>query len=751
MPDQLRSALTMKHTTPTALFMLTVLLVLSITAAPATAQHALEPGQSVDGHIDTAQARDSYTFDAEAGDTVALAVGLNDPSQSDLQPRLAVFDPNGTELDSASGRAGTGLRLRIRRSGTHAVVVHDRHSRHTGRYRLVLLRAPDPSATDDRSSYLVSGEPQEAELPHGGIHMYRYEAQAGDRLHVAMAETEEDSPLNPSLTIVDPHGRPLGASHGFRGTVQSWRAVHSGTYYILAGDRNRDESGPYRLTLAAVPGDGKPATDSNHTALRYNQRTSGTLEPGDIDIFQYQGVPGVEVHVATEASDGNASSGMKRVQLYDPHGWLLDEATDFDFTNVVEAEMLHAKPHHIVVYHGDAEVGGDYEISVSAPVPPGAVTELPAPETNDQSSSPGETDQDADSSTDDAASEQDNEQAPDGELEQPIITSVEPDPVTGQNSPQPFTIRGRHFHPDATVTLRDLRTDETFRNRPISDRSDTHIVINPNFTNEAARWSVQVENPGGRSSEPTVFEVAVERPPNAPDPEDEPGAGEEAEAPAPGDEHSDGEADGAKDEALDEDGVIALICPEGRLGNFRHGTEVHGFYNNQGLVDISVRGQTTDAEHTYTKDLVHAGLDIAAPSGSAVYPAADGVVRNVIDERGEAHFRTLGYAVLVEHDERIRGKDTYSLYLHLNEKPDVSAGQRVARGETRLGGVGATGSAFGSHLHFEIRHFAEWFSPRWANIYGKQSPPREVTFDQADFRESWSDPLVVLRRRGGGD
>lgn len=90
----------------------------------------------------------------------------------------------------------------------------------------------------------------------------------------------------------------------------------------------------------------------------------------------------------------------------------------------------------------------------------------------------------------------------------PTISSVSPNPVTGANNPQPFTINGSNFVSGATVTLRDLDTGEPpFTNRLISFFSNTQIVINPNFTVAPHRWSVEVINPGEISSGPFPFEV----------------------------------------------------------------------------------------------------------------------------------------------------------------------------------------------------------------------------------------------------
>jgi hypothetical protein len=89
----------------------------------------------------------------------------------------------------------------------------------------------------------------------------------------------------------------------------------------------------------------------------------------------------------------------------------------------------------------------------------------------------------------------------------PAISSVSPNPVTGSNSAQPFTINGSNFQSGCSVTLRDLTAGQTFTNRPISSQTSTQIVINPNFTTAAHSWSVEVINPGNASSGQFNFSV----------------------------------------------------------------------------------------------------------------------------------------------------------------------------------------------------------------------------------------------------
>jgi murein DD-endopeptidase MepM/ murein hydrolase activator NlpD len=87
----------------------------------------------------------------------------------------------------------------------------------------------------------------------------------------------------------------------------------------------------------------------------------------------------------------------------------------------------------------------------------------------------------------------------------------------------------------------------------------------------------------------------------------------------------------------------------------------------------------------------HGGLDMAAPFGTTVMSAADGVVVAV------GHTR-VGYGnyVVVAH-----GGGVMTLYGHLLET-NVEVGNKVLRGQ-RVGLEGSTGWSTGAHVHFELR------------------------------------------------
>lgn len=85
---------------------------------------------------------------------------------------------------------------------------------------------------------------------------------------------------------------------------------------------------------------------------------------------------------------------------------------------------------------------------------------------------------------------------------------------------------------------------------------------------------------------------------------------------------------------------------------------------------------------------LHAGMDIAAPTGTPIYAAQSGTV---IGGCGSGY----GSCILIDH-----GGGLVTLYAHLSAV--YVSGGSVSRGQN-VGAMGCTGSCTGPHLHFETR------------------------------------------------
>ena len=100
-------------------------------------------------------------------------------------------------------------------------------------------------------------------------------------------------------------------------------------------------------------------------------------------------------------------------------------------------------------------------------------------------------------------------------------------------------------------------------------------------------------------------------------------------------------------------------------------------------------GREHPFQHQWKK---HQGVDLAAPIGTRVFAAGDGVVTFVGKQNG------YGNLIEIDHSGNFQTR-----YAHLSGfGQGVKAGMRVTQGQV-IGFVGQTGWATGPHLHYELR------------------------------------------------
>ena len=100
----------------------------------------------------------------------------------------------------------------------------------------------------------------------------------------------------------------------------------------------------------------------------------------------------------------------------------------------------------------------------------------------------------------------------------------------------------------------------------------------------------------------------------------------------------------------------------------------------------------------YGSSRFHAGIDLDADTGDAIFAAAGGLVVAAGWRGG------YGNCVVIDH-----GGGIGTLYGHMSSI-GVSTGQTVGQGD-RVGAVGSTGASTGPHLHFEVRVYGEPVNP----------------------------------------
>jgi murein DD-endopeptidase MepM/ murein hydrolase activator NlpD len=122
----------------------------------------------------------------------------------------------------------------------------------------------------------------------------------------------------------------------------------------------------------------------------------------------------------------------------------------------------------------------------------------------------------------------------------------------------------------------------------------------------------------------------------------------------------------------------------------------------------------------------HKGIDYAAPVGTRVRAAGDGVVEYAGPKGG------YGNVVILRHNGQYS-----TVYAHLS-RVGVKRGERVAQNDT-IGAVGQTGWATGPHLHYEFRIAGEARNPNSIAMPAAHPVPAQ---EMAQFRVQ-AEPLAA--------
>ncbi len=140
---------------------------------------------------------------------------------------------------------------------------------------------------------------------------------------------------------------------------------------------------------------------------------------------------------------------------------------------------------------------------------------------------------------------------------------------------------------------------------------------------------------------------------------------------------------------------------------------------------------------------MHQGVDFAAPAGTPVYAAADGVVERI------GHASGYGRMIVLRH-----AGGTETRYAHLSAfARGLKPGSRVRQGDV-IGKVGSSGLATGPHLHYEILMAGRPVDPATAQAEaGTQLTGRDLAAFMAERRslQAWLARLEPMQEVAAAD
>ena len=172
---------------------------------------------------------------------------------------------------------------------------------------------------------------------------------------------------------------------------------------------------------------------------------------------------------------------------------------------------------------------------------------------------------------------------------------------------------------------------------------------------------------------------------------------------------------------------IFVVEEENALGYYhKDGASV-----KKGLLRTPINGARISSNYGMRKHPIlgyskmHKGVDFAAPRGTPVYAAGDGVVVEM-GRKG-----SYGNYIRVKHN------DTYqTAYAHAKGFPKgMSKGKRVKQGQV-IAYVGSTGRSTGPHLHYEVLKSGKQINPRKAKLpIVKKLKGKELTAFKAEVNK----------------
>ena len=122
---------------------------------------------------------------------------------------------------------------------------------------------------------------------------------------------------------------------------------------------------------------------------------------------------------------------------------------------------------------------------------------------------------------------------------------------------------------------------------------------------------------------------------------------------------------------------------------------------------------------------MHKGVDFAAPSGTPIYAAGDGVIEKAGRQGGYGNY------IRIRHNGELK-----TAYAHMSRfAKGMTPGKRIKQGEV-IGYVGSTGASTGPHLHYEVLVNGGQVNPRGLNLpTGETLKGEDMRLFQAHVRQ----------------
>lgn len=282
---------------------------------------------------------DRFSFYAVSGEKISI--GINRWNDSNLIPRLEVYDPLGVLVASSTTPTqaiGQALipDLIIPETGTYLIfVMSDGNSK--GEY-LISYSSGDTHRDEYKGDALVNEQNKTQLSLLGGRDTWRVVLQAGDYVTVAVNPTGAQT-LDPLLLIMSDQGEIVASDDnsggGTAALINSFQIEKSGVYFFTVQDAGNQAIGDYTLVWRYI--NIAPTATEIPDYITWASYTD-TIEENQYQFYVFQAKAGQRFRIRLNAIAGSPLDPV--LAVIDPAGKTIAEADDSNGTLNPELEII---------------------------------------------------------------------------------------------------------------------------------------------------------------------------------------------------------------------------------------------------------------------------------------------------------------------------------------------------------------------------------------------------------------------------
>ncbi|MFC1628154.1 pre-peptidase C-terminal domain-containing protein [Gemmatimonadota bacterium] len=315
-----------------------------------------------DSRLETGEYYDSYTFEAEVGQTVVV-----DLRSSEFDTYLGIGSPSEELNENDDWEEGDTTHSRVEvditESGTWSIVATSYEGEETGSYELTITISGGSAGSSSGGPRIESGELTRGDetIDTGEyVDLYTFEGTAGEQIVLDLRSVNFDTYL-----IALTPGQERHENDDFEGDVDrsliNLELTESGTYTVGVTSYEAGETGSYDLHILR----GSSASASSGPRVERGSLSSGdeTLDNGEyLDVFTFEGLPGQHARIDV------SSSAFDTYLIVTGPGDFQEDNDDVEGApghSIVEFDLTDSGTYTAIITSYAAGETGDYEISIS--------------------------------------------------------------------------------------------------------------------------------------------------------------------------------------------------------------------------------------------------------------------------------------------------------------------------------------------------------------------------------------------------